>query len=136
LRFEMPETFKEPANSEATFKTVTLAKVAVKLVVRDAKLEIEMTFRVPTLAKGVITYPPAVRFVVSDAKFEIVKTLSVETFATEAMRLVVRLAKFETEMTLSVLRLRVDKFETEMTLRTDALTEAAKSVETFAVPKT
>ena len=32
--------------------------------------------------------------------------------------------------------MRVDKFETEITLRTVALTEAAKSVETLAVPST
>jgi hypothetical protein len=52
------------------------------------------------------------------------------------MRFVVRLAKFEIVMTFRVLTFRVDKFETEMTFRTVALTEAAKRVETFAVPKT
>ena len=114
LRFETADTLREPANSEATLRTVTLAKVAVKLVVRDSKLETEMTFRVVTLAVE------AIKLVLKEFKFEIVKTLRVATFATDAIRLVVRLARLETEMTF----------------RTVALTEAAKSVETFAVPKT
>ena len=73
-----------------------------------------MTFRVVTLAVE------AIKLVLKEFKFEIVKTLRVATFATDAIRLVVRLARLETEMTF----------------RTVALTEAAKSVETFAVPKT
>jgi hypothetical protein len=120
FRFEIADTFKDPANSDAVFKVVIFAIGAERLVVRLAKFEIVRTFRVEIFAIG------AERLVVRLAKFEIVRTLRVVTFAIGAERLVVRLAKFEIVRTLRVVTfaigaerfvVRLAKFEIVRTLR-------------------
>ena len=68
---------------ERTLRVPTFAVVAVRFVVRLARLAIERTFRVPTLAVE------ATRFVVSEFKFEIERTFRVPMLATETSRLTV-----------------------------------------------
>ena len=106
--------------TDATFKVVTFATEAMRLVVRLWRFATDTTFRVVTFATG------AKRFVVRLARFATDTTFRVVTFATEAMRLVVRLWRFEIPTTFRVvtfateamrLVVRLWRFATDTTFR-------------------
>jgi hypothetical protein len=122
----LPITNEFRLEIEITFRVPTLAVVATRFVVKEFRLEIEITFRVETFAVV------ANRFVVKEFRLEIEITFSVETFAVVAKRFVVKEFRLEIEITFRVptfavvaTRFVVKEFRFEI--------EITFSIETFAV---